>query len=461
MTKVALAVLRGLYFGMLKTGKYLRPVGRVLVFIFSLIGKYLLFPIYAFIVLFRIRMERLLVGARGFFFLIFTNRYIFHATLIAISIVTIGSQLQTKSATAYDTGRGTMLYALVTQGQSDVVEEEVKANVKNANYLGDTTIQALPGIDYDYDEDQPMADTSVPGSIAALPGSNEPGIPGSDPIVVRTKTETYTIQSGDTVASIAQRFGVNAGTVIWANKLDSRAFIKPGESLKIPAVSGVLYTIKKGDTLQKVATLYKLDVAAISDANHLTDTTLSVGEELILPGASPLPVAVAPKPSTSKSKVNPSITISRIPGKEIDKYQELTKTADTRQKPPDESPDVSAAKLLWPTRQHAINQYYGWKHTGIDFNGDYTDAIYASEDGVVEQAGWNSGGYGLMVLINHQNGYKTRYGHASKLFVATGDTVKRGQVIGMVGTTGRSTGTHLHYEVYINGKRVNPLVYIK
>jgi murein DD-endopeptidase MepM/ murein hydrolase activator NlpD len=89
------------------------------------------------------------------------------------------------------------------------------------------------------------------------------------------------------------------------------------------------------------------------------------------------------------------------------------------------------------------------------------DPIYASEDGVVETAGWNSGGYGLQIIINHGGGTKTRYAHSSKLFVKAGDTVKRGQTIAMVGTTGRSTGTHLHYEVYINNKRVNPLAYAK
>jgi murein DD-endopeptidase MepM/ murein hydrolase activator NlpD len=118
-------------------------------------------------------------------------------------------------------------------------------------------------------------------------------------------------------------------------------------------------------------------------------------------------------------------------------------------------------KLLWPTTQHSITQYYGWNHTGVDLDGDYVDAIYASADGVVETAGWNSGGYGLMIFIDHQNGMKTRYAHASKMFVKAGDRVKKGQVIAMVGTTGRSTGTHLHYEVYLNGKRQNPLKYIK
>ena len=155
--------------------------------------------------------------------------------------------------------------------------------------------------------------------------------------------------------------------------------------------------------------------------------------------------------------------ISRIRNKAVDLYQELSGKTDGRAKPEDlvEKPDAPKSKLLWPTKQRIINQYYGWSHTGVDIEGDYVDPIYASEDGVVETAGWNSGGYGLQIVVSHANGMKTRYAHASKLFVKVGDEVKRGQTMAMVGTTGRSTGTHLHYEVYVGSKRVNPLSYTK
>ena len=105
-----------------------------------------------------------------------------------------------------------------------------------------------------------------------------------------------------------------------------------------------------------------------------------------------------------------------------------------------------------------ITQYYGWRHTGLDIDGHYDSPIYASHDGTVTTAGWNSGGYGLQILVSG-DGFTTRYAHSSKMFVKVGDTVKKGDVIAMVGTTGRSTGTHLHYEVYVNGSRVNPLSY--
>ncbi len=444
-------------------GFVLKPIFYILRIVFRVSKRLILFPQYSFCVLLRIRLSHLFASARGVFLLLFTNRYVFHVVLLLISLVTIASQLQPKNATAFDAGQRSMLYTLVTDGRDEVVEETVRPETiaKNANYLGSTTLVALPSVDYDYENDagQALADSNVPGTIVAQPGVDNIGAPSESVIVNRTETEMYTVKSGDTVASIAQSFGVNVGTITWANKLDARASIKPGDTLKIPPVSGVLHVIKKGDTVEKIAKLYQADADKIYEINHLTTNhVLAVGDELVIPGGTPpAPPRVTPKPPVA---LRPNVPISRIPGKALDQYQELSAKDDTRLKPPDEEVKT-AAKLIWPSVQRLINQYYGWQHTGVDINGDYTDAIYAAADGVVETAGWNSGGYGLMVMIDHQNGYKTRYSHASKLFVKDGDVVKQGQVIGMVGTTGRSTGTHLHFEVYVNGKRANPLAYVK
>jgi len=460
--RLALSLLRAIRYSVERLAIILKPVAKAFLFVFRLLGRFVLFPLYALVVMIKIRLSRLLLSARGVFFLFFTNRYIFHAALLIVSLVTISTQLQTKSATAVETGRHSVLYALVTNGSDDVVEETARplAPAKNANYLGNATIEALPGVDYDYEPEVQLSDATVPGSMTATPGS-EPGIPGRAVVPARSRTETYIVQSGDTVGSIAMDFGVNVGTIIWANKLSSRGAIAPGDALRIPSVSGVLHVVKKGDTVQKLAALYGADADEIYGANHIAaDHKLSLGEELVVPGGTP-PVSVAvAKP---KIPLQPGVPVTMIAGKSYDQYQELKNpSADQRLKPADEvGVEVPAGKLLWPTRLHVINQYYGWRHTGLDLDGDYTDPIYAAEDGVVEKAGWNSSGYGLMIQIGHGNGLQTRYGHASKIFVSPGDTVKRGQTIAMVGTTGRSTGTHLHFEVIINGKRVNPLTYIK
>lgn len=433
--------------------------------VLTILTRFFIIPLYKIAVINRIRLQKWFASARGSVFLIFTNRYVFHAVLLLISGMTISAQLQTKHANASSVGRQSVLYALVTGEQDELTEENIhlESTSKNANYLGEETLRALPSIDYDYEEESIIADIGLPGAISVPEGANLPGIPEQQLARVRTETEKHIVASGETIAAIARQYGVDVGTILWANGLDKRGFIKPGLALKIPAVSGVLHRVKKGDTIDKLARVYDIATERIIAANHLDDSrALSIGDELTIPGGTP------PEPPRSLAKprtiaIRPNVSISRIRNKSYDDYQELTKP-DTRLKPAD-LPETDVAtpkrKLLWPTRLHAINQYYGWRHTGVDIDGDYTDPIYASADGVVEKSGWNNSGYGLQIVVDHQNGLKTRYAHASKLFVQPGDMVKRGQVIAMVGTTGRSTGTHLHYEVFHNGRRQNPLAYVR
>lgn len=466
LAKLALTTLRLLSktFHVFQT--IFRPIFSFVSHIFGFFTEFVFLPVYKIILFFRMRLAKVLVSARGFFFLLFTNRYVLHAVIFFISVLTIGGQLQTKYATASDVGQRSLLYAMVTDQRFDVVEETVtvqEVTFGDSRHLGAETLEALPGVDFDYGDEsaRPIADLAIPGSLAVMPGADEPGVPGEVQAPTRTKTEIYVVQSGDTVASIARRYGVNVGTVLWANKLTERSTIQPGAPLKIPPVSGVLHEVKKGDTLAKIAATYGVSAAVITEANQLPDT-LSIGTELVIPGGRP--PAVIPVASRTPG-TRPDVPLSRIAGKAVDIYQELTGSkTDTRNKPEDLIESDTAkerAKLLWPTHLRVINQYYGWSHTGVDIDGEYTDPIYAAEDGVIETAGWNSGGYGLQIVINHQNGMKTRYAHASKLFVKVGQQVKRGEVIAMVGTTGRSTGTHLHFEVYVNGVRKNPLAYAK
>lgn len=431
-----------------------------------LIGRFLLLPAYKAIMMVRLRTNRLLLSARGLLFLLFTNRYVLHAVLLVISVATIGTQLQTKNATALDAGQRSLLYTLVTEGQETFVEEEVRPEllVRDSHYLGSETLEAGLGIDFDYDvehAEEPIADLTVPGAIAFQPGADEPGDPSNPPAPTRTEVETYAVQEGDTVSTIAAKFGVNVATILWANGLTTRSTIKPGQSLRILPTSGVTHTVKKNDTLGKIAQTYKVTVEEIQSYNRLgPDSVLALNEELIIPGGTP-PAISNPVAARTNINVKPDVPITRIGNKAYDIYQEITGSKDTREKPADIVETEPTAKLLWPTDSHAINQYFGWKHTGVDIHGRYNNAIYASEDGVVETSGWNSGGYGLQIVINHGNGMKTRYAHASKIFVKSGQTVKRGEVLAMVGTTGRSTGPHLHYEVIVNGKVRNPLAYTR
>lgn len=255
--------------------------------------------------------------------------------------------------------------------------------------------------------------------------------------IARTETIEYTVQLGDTVSSIANNFGLTVNTILWANDLGNYSLIRPGNKLLIPPYSGLLYKVKSGDTLSKIASTYKIDKEDIFKYNDLNDdSSLKIGQELILPGASKIIVKAQPKPSApSQSSGN---------------------TSKVSSKPAD------GENMVWPTEGRRITQYFSWAHNGLDIGNKVGTPIYAAEAGTVEIAatGWN-GGYGNTILINHGNGKKTRYGHLTTLYVKVGSKVEKGENIGTMGSTGRSTGPHLHFEVIINGGRYNPLNYIK
>lgn len=462
LSLIGLRTLAHIKNGFKRAGRIMAPAIQTA---YSVLVRFLLLPAYKLLMLARLRVGRLFTSVRGAIFFVFTNRYVFHGMIAIISVGVIGTQLRTKEANAYEAGQKSLLYALVTQGQPSFVEETVRPEliVKDSHYLGSETVDASLGVDFHYAtvaEDVPLADTSVPGAIALQPGAEDAGIPGTTQPEKRTKTETYIVREGDVIGQIAADFNVNVGTILWANGLTTRSTIRPGQALKIPPVSGVLHTVKSNDTLISIAKRYDANVDEIREANQLApDAVLTLGEELVVPGGTPptLTTSVAAAPSNVRS----SVPISTISGKAYDLYQEVTGNSDDRARPDDRTEEPATTRLLWPTDHHQINQYFGWRHTGLDIHGRYENAIYASEDGVVEVAGWNSGGYGLMVLLNHGGGLKTRYAHASKLFVTAGQQVKRGEVLAMVGTTGRSTGPHLHYEVILNGSFQNPLAWTR
>ncbi|MFH1620487.1 MAG: peptidoglycan DD-metalloendopeptidase family protein [Patescibacteria group bacterium] len=406
--------------------------------------KFLVLPVYRSVITTKLKFHRLALPARGFVLFLITNRYLIHLTVTVMAIVSVTANLQTRQALAQDIGSRSLLFAMATNQRNEIVEENLKpeAFIKSSNYLGSATVVGIPHIDFDYQEIDPIIPTlSIPGTIAALPTDTTE----ETSIAPRTKTENYTVKENDTISTIAQNFHVNIGTILWNNNLSEKQYIRPGDILKIPPVSGVLVTVKKGDTLLKLASNYSANATEIASFNNIEpDDPLDINTELMIPGGSPPQIVQIHAQIATRTEAISTSPLGNIT------------------KPPDlDTKDTPKTRLLWPTSGHVITQYYGWKHTGLDIDGDYTSPLYAAADGVVEKAGWNSGGYGLMILLDHGGGTKTRYGHASKIFVKEGERVKRGQVIAMMGTTGRSTGTHLHFEVYINNKRVNPLSYIK
>lgn len=449
-------------------------LGWLLAPIWRLVLKVVILPVYRIGVTSRFRLNRLALPTRGVVLFLMTHRYLLHGTLATLALAVIASNLQGRQAHAQDIGQKSILFALTTEPRIEVVEEEMRPlfTIKNANYLGSTTVSGIPHIDFDYDTDaEPAAPSiAIPGTIVAGPTET----PSEMPRTPRTKTETYTVQEGDTIGMIAHRFGVHIGTILWNNDLTERQYIRPGDTLIIPPVSGIIAKVRKGDTLSKLALRYRGDMAEIAAFNNLSQTSpLALGTELVIPGGQPPEIQQIRNQIAYRTRPTPPMqpqTVARgtegsFSERETEEiFPEETPSAQIAplQKPSDaDASKLPAGRLLWPTSNRAITQYYGWRHTGVDIDGDFTSPIYAAADGIVETAGWNSSGYGLMVLIEHGHGLKTRYAHASKLFVKAGDAVKRGEVVAMVGTTGRSTGTHLHFEVTAGDSRKNPLSYIR
>ena len=254
----------------------------------------------------------------------------------------------------------------------------------------------------------------------------------------RSEIEEYKVENGDTLSSIAEKKGVSTDTIKWANDLTSDT-IKPEQILKILPVTGVSHEVKTGDTLESVAKKYSAEQQAIVDFpfNDVPDDfKLRVGQLLIVPDGSPPELKAPPKP-----KVQPQY-LAQGPA----------------------SPAFNApfgASFIWPTGGQ-ITQYYAWYHPGIDIANRAAPGVAASDGGVVVVAGWpDAQGYGNRVVVDHGNGYRSLYAHLSNIYVSVGQTVSRGQLVGQMGSTGRSTGTHLHLEIHYKGVPINPLAILK
>lgn len=246
---------------------------------------------------------------------------------------------------------------------------------------------------------------------------------------VRAEIVDYEVQEGDTLGSIADKFGVSQETLLWQNSLTKTSKIKPGQTIQVLPVTGVAYKVKKGDTVQSIAKAHDSSAQAIVDFPYNTFTNdetfeLAIGQTVIVPEGVP-----AATVSTSAPRI--------------------------KQITPDAGTVVASGSFVWPT-QGTISQNYAWYHGGIDIANRGLPTILAADSGTVVTAGWSNVGYGNYVVIDHGNGYRTLYAHMSAIYVVAGQTVGRGSSIGKMGSTGRSTGPHLHFEVIRNGVHMNP-----
>lgn len=253
----------------------------------------------------------------------------------------------------------------------------------------------------------------------------------------RASVVEYEVQEGDLVSFIASDFGVSVNSILWANNIKNADSIKPGTVLKIPPVTGVIHIAKKGETVDQIAKRYGVDAEKIIAYNHIPkDGTMSSGEEVIVPGGVMPAVKATAKPTTVPLLGTASVAKLSAAAKQ---FAHL--------------PDLGSFFKV-PTSGFNWGRIHG--RNGVDIANSCGTSIAAAADGTVTTAdgeGWN-GGFGKYVKISHSNGTETLYAHASKLLVKNGQAVTKGESIMLMGTTGRSTGCHLHFEVH--GAR-NPL----
>lgn len=248
----------------------------------------------------------------------------------------------------------------------------------------------------------------------------------------RNKVITYVVVAGDTLSSVAEKFGVSTDTIKWANNMTSDKIVVDAP-LKIPPVTGVVHKVKQGETIYSISKRYDTDPQKIvnypfNDYTDLDTFALAVGQTLIVPDGVP-PEEKAPPPS-------PGAAMKYLAGSGTGQY-------------------------IWPTTG-GITQYPVWYHMAVDIANREAPAVYAADSGVVVVTEKLRYGYGWHVIVDHGNGFQTLYAHLQRIDVGVGDRVSKGaSVIGRMGSTGRSTGTHLHFEVRKNGTPVNPLAYLK
>jgi len=249
---------------------------------------------------------------------------------------------------------------------------------------------------------------------------------------LRRSIITYTVQAGDTAEGIAYTFDIKPETIMWSNPAveDTPDYLQIGQVLVILPINGVYHTVAKNDTLDSIAKKYKAKVESITGVsfNNLTgpDYKIEPGMKLIVEGGEK---PFVPKVVTTYSGPVPQ---------------------DAR----------GTGRFYWPT-SGTLTQGYWWGHRAADIGAALGMRVNAADSGFVSFAGWTDVGYGKLVVIDHANGYATYYAHLNTITVAVGQRAVRGQPIGTVGSTGNSTGPHLHFEIRLNGSLLNPLVYLR
>ncbi len=294
-------------------------------------------------------------------------------------------------------------------------------------------------------EIEPVSESAVGGQAVPVL-SDYSLVPASNPTTYQGKLpehhfETYLVKRGDTPGGIAEQFGIKQETLLGGNPGlgQESSLLQTGIDLVVLPVDGVLHDVEPGDTLESIAEQYDIpieDIIAYEGNNLEFPYRLYPQTQIMVPGAvrevfvwtPPDLSSVTRGGSYEGSGVTPVI--------------------------------VGTGSFIYPVGSRYFTQYYWYGHQAVDIALPEGQAVYASDTGTVTYAGWNTYGYGNLIVVNHGNGYETFYGHLSGINVVPGQIVYQGNVIGASGNTGRSSGPHIHFEIRINNNRDDPCWYI-
>lgn len=235
---------------------------------------------------------------------------------------------------------------------------------------------------------------------------------------------TYTVARNDTLDAISRRYGLRMDTLISVNGLGDARRIIAGSTLKVPNIDGVVYTVRKGESLAGIAAAKGISVIDIVDANDLASQTIQPGQSLFIPGAR--------LSSYDLKKALGQLVIWPITGR------------------------ISSSFGYRPNPFTGVRQF----HNGLDIVGPLDSRVKAAMDGKVAETGY-SAVFGNFVILSHPEGYQTLYAHLNKISVKSGASIAQGSTVGLLGSTGYSTGPHLHFGVFKRGSPIDPLKLLK